>query len=56
MEKGFNEFLRQVVLGNEPLGLLTFCEHCIFVMPTRDKFLKDQYTTTHVLDYIHSDL
>lgn len=43
------------MLGSEPLGNLKFYEYSIFDKQTRVKFSKSHHTTTHALDYVHSD-
>lgn len=55
-EKFLIELVKQGVLGSERLGNLKFCVHHIFGKHTRIMFSKGQYTITHALDYVHSNL
>ena len=54
-EKGMMILQKQHLLGNQKLGELKFCEHCVFGKQHWIKFPKAIHTTKGTIDYIHAD-
>ena len=55
-EKGLKALSKRGLLGDEQLGKLDFCEHCILGKQTRVKFDTAEHTTAGIIDYIHTDV
>jgi len=55
-EKGMTMLSKGGLLGNEGMGKLVFCNHCIFRKQKKVSFSIALHHTKGALDYIHSDL
>ncbi|KAK3025656.1 hypothetical protein RJ639_040642 [Escallonia herrerae] len=55
-ERGMDVMSKQGLLGSKRIGMLDFCEHCVFEKQCREKFSQAIPTTKGMVDYFHSDL
>ena len=55
-DKGMTILCRRGLLGNQGIGKLGFCEHCVFGKQKRMSFSATTHHTLCILDFIHSNL
>ena len=55
-KKGLKKSSNQVLLENDQITSLQFCEKCVFGKAIKHKFNTSRQKTKHTLSYVHSDL